>query len=335
LLKLRRGVVVEEQPLIIEVNGERRPAWADETLLGPMREGDAVLVNTEALDLALGSGGFDLVHANLTRGLESGGEAGANVIKLNYTSLQHAVEPVERPEDDASEPGRIPVLVVPLHGHLAPAAWAAAEEGDLHVGYVQTAGGALPGAISRDVVQLRERGLLRDHITAGPAYGGSGEAITVLGALDAASTRGWQAAIVGPGPGILGSATRYGHGGMTALDSAHAALALRMPTLLAPRLSEGDPRQRHRGLSHHTATVLGLLLGEVQIPVPADEPALAASLEQAAGGRHRLSEHAVNLDGYGGSGLPRTSMGRDLEQDRVFFKAPLAAGAALARAAAG
>jgi hypothetical protein len=122
---------------------------------------------------------------------------------------------------------------------------------------------------------------------------------------------------------------------MAALDSAHAALALRMPTLLAPRLSEADPRERHRPLSHHTASVLELLLAGVEVPIPADEPALAGSLREAVGDRHRLSGQEVDLDGYAASGLPRTTMGRDLEQDRLFFKAPLAAGAALAGAAAG
>ena len=68
MLKLRRGVVVEEAPLTVEVDGERRPAWADRALLGEMREGDEVVVNVEALDLGLGSGGFDVVHVNLTRG---------------------------------------------------------------------------------------------------------------------------------------------------------------------------------------------------------------------------------------------------------------------------
>src|SRR4051794_29250647 len=61
-LKLRRGVIVATDPLTIEVEGERRPAWADEALLGEMREGDEVVVNVAALDLGLGSGGFDLVH---------------------------------------------------------------------------------------------------------------------------------------------------------------------------------------------------------------------------------------------------------------------------------
>ncbi len=38
-----------------------------------MREGDEVVVNVAALDLGLGSGGFDVVHVNLTRGLAGSG----------------------------------------------------------------------------------------------------------------------------------------------------------------------------------------------------------------------------------------------------------------------
>ncbi len=133
-LKLRRGVVVEEDPLTVEVDGERRRAWADTALLGEMRAGDEVIVNVEALDLGLGSGGFDLVHVNLTRGLESGGVAGEHVMKLNYTSLQHPVDPLEIPVRLTNPRGAkgapeatSPVLVLPLHGHLAPAVWAAAQ----------------------------------------------------------------------------------------------------------------------------------------------------------------------------------------------------------------
>ena len=92
-LELRRGTVVSAEPLTVEVDGERRPAWADTVLLGEMREGDEVVVNVAALDLGLGSGGFDVVHVNLTRGLEGGGGPdGEHVIKLNYTSLQHPVD---------------------------------------------------------------------------------------------------------------------------------------------------------------------------------------------------------------------------------------------------
>ena len=326
-LKLRRGIVVAEDPLTVEVDGERRPAWADTTLLGEMREGDEVVVNVAALDLDLGSGGFDVVHVNLTRGLAEGGPGGdEHAIKLNYTSLQHPVEPVE-----GTEPGQpIPVLVLPLHGHLAPAAWAATQVSPgLKLGYVQTGGGALPGSFSRDVAELRERDLLCGHITAGPAYGGEYESLSTVGALDAAHHLGWDAVLAGPGPGIIGSDTRLGHGGMAALDTAHAALSLQMLTLISPRLSAADPRERHRGVSHHTLTVLGLLLGKVAIPVPKEEPVAIAELAVAAGWRHRLSEQPVDLDGYAASGLPTRTMGRDLSEDPLFFAAALAAGAAL------
>ena len=361
-LKLRRGVVVDEEPLTVEVDGERRPAWADVGLLGEMREGDEVVVNVAALDLGLGSGGFDLVHVNLTRGLEGGrsaeGEAGGgepggavpHVMKLNYTSIQHPVDPAERPlpgegqgNGAAEEAWRVtrgmdekpatPVLVLPLHGHLAPAAWAAAQgQPGMKLGYVQTGGGALPGGLSRDVAELRERGLLCGHVTAAPAYGGEEEAISVAGGLDAAAARlGWDAVLAGPGPGIIGSETRLGHGGIAALDTAHAALALGMPTLLSPRLSAADPRERHRGVSHHTLTVMSLLLAGVQVPVPAGEAVPIAILAGACGWRHRLREEPADLEGYAASGLPARTMGRGIEEDPLFFAAPLAAGAALRR----
>ena len=330
-LKLRRGVVVGEDPLTVEIDGERRAAWADTGLLGEMREGDEVIVNVAALDLDLGSGGFDVVHVNLTRGLESGGGGGEHVMMLNYSSLQHPVDPVERPLEAAGGEASTPVLVLPMHGHLAPAAWAAAEASPgIRLGYVQTGGGALPGAFSRDAAALLERGLLHDHITAAPAYGGLGEAISVAGALDAAANRfGWDAVLAAPGPGIIGSDTRLGHGGIAALDTAHAALALGMPTLLSPRLSSADERSRHRGVSHHTLTVMQLLLGAVEVPVPAGEAVPIAVLAEACGWRHRLREEPVDLAGYAASGLPAWTMGRGIEDDPLFFAAALAAGGAL------
>jgi hypothetical protein len=329
-LDLRRGVVVSESPLVVEIDGERRPAWADEVLLGPMREGDEVVVNAAALDLGLGSGGFDVVHVNLTRGLGGGAEGDAHVMKLNYTSLQHPVDPVETRED-LSDGGRrqIPVAVLPLHGHLAPAAWAAAQaRPGIRVGFVQTAGGALPGSLSRDVATLRGRGLLCGHVTAAPAYGGEREALSTIGALDAAaSALGWDAILVGPGPGIIGSDTELGHGGMAALDSAHAALSLRLPTIISPRLSSSDPRERHRGLSHHTATVLRLLLAPVAVAIP--EGALP---EESSPGPHELRPAPFDLEGYAAAGLPTTTMGRSIAEDPLFFAAPLAAGALLSGA---
>ena len=111
MLTLRRGTVVQATPgdgpgqhLTVEVAGARREAIADVGLVGACAVGDDVVVNTAAVDLGLGSGGFDVVHVNLTRGLGGGVEGDAHVMKLNYTSLQHPVEPVEG-LGDAESPG--------------------------------------------------------------------------------------------------------------------------------------------------------------------------------------------------------------------------------------
>ncbi len=387
MLKLRRATVLQagpadgpEQDLTISLAGERRAAIADVGLVGPSVQGDDVIVNVQARDLGLGSGGFDIVHVNLTRGLAGEGVDGAHVMKLNYTSLQHAVQPVEdiltggpdggaRPEgptlSDAgtqagellSLPLELPVAVLALHGQLAAVAWAFAQaRPGARLGFVQTAGGALPGGHSQTVRTLRERGLLAGHLTAGAAYGGEGEAISTAGALHhGLRTLGWDAAVCGPGPGIVGSSSSLGHGGMSALDSAHTAIALGAQTLLVARMSSADERPRHRGLSHHTLTVLDLLLEPLTVALPAGirSPAgadLRASLGSVFGSaaeragrqleldvdrparmaRHDWRRAPVNMPAYLASGLPAKTMGRVLLEDPLFFGAALAGGTVLA-----
>src|SRR4051812_10663386 len=193
MLTLRRGTVVSAdapergwQRMVVYVGGERRPAEADVTLVGESRPGDDVVVNVAAVELGLGSGGFDVVHVNLTRGLEGTGAEGAHVMKLNYTSLQHAVHPVEERAPQLEDLNDAPVAVISLHGQLPCVAWAVAQRRPgTRVGYVQTAGGALPGQLSRVVRELLDRELLAGHITAGPAFGGQHEAISTAGALHA------------------------------------------------------------------------------------------------------------------------------------------------------
>ena len=183
-------------------------------------------------------------------------------MKLNYSSLQHAVLPVEGARAAASPLGR-PVAVI------SPARPARAAGLGVRVRRARARGwascrapaGALPGGHSHVVRELRERGLLAGFLTAGAAYGGEGEAITTAGALHhGLSELGWDAAVCGPGPGIIGSASALGHGGMSALDNAHAAAALGAPVVLCPRMSSGDPRERHAGSRTTHASVLELLL---------------------------------------------------------------------------
>src|SRR5205085_1715688 len=217
----------------------------------------------------------------------------------------------------------------------------------MRLGYVQTEGGALPGGHSHTVRALRRRGLLAGHLTAGACFGGDGEAISTAGALHhGLRALGWDAAVCGPGPGIVGSGSALGHGGMAALDSAHVALALGCPALLVARLSGADARARHRPISHHTLTVLDLLLAPVTVALPAgvrspvgaelragladvfarDAPAGAAlgGAPAALGpdvqrpvriARHDWRRAAVDLPGFAASGLAAPAMGRGPLQD--------------------
>lgn len=371
-LKLRRARVLRstppegpEQRLLIEVNGEQRPAVADVTLIGPSEAGDEVIVNVQALDLGLHSGGFDIVHCNLTRGLAGevqSDPARPHVMKLPYTSLQHAAE-VAR-EERLELPLDAPVAVLALHGQLAAVAWAFAQAAPgLELGYIQTEGGALAGGHSRVVRSLRERGLLAGHLSAGAAYGGEVESVSTAAALHhGICGLGWDAAVCGPGPGIVGSDSPLGHGGMAALDSAHVALALGCQTLLVARMSSSDPRERHRGISHHTRTVLDLLLEPVTVALPAGmrspvgaelRSSLGSVFAAASSGRPQLELDAqppisdrpariarhdwrrtpVNLPAYASSGLSRQTMGRGLTEDPLFFAAALAGGGVLAQLA--
>jgi hypothetical protein len=341
VLKLRRGRVTAVREaddriarLTVTLVGaaEPRAAIAYPALTGPVQTGDDVVVNVEARDIGLGSGGFDIVHCNLTRGVERGG-SDAHVMKLNYTSLQHAVHPVEEGLDHGPQRTTMPVAVLGLHGQLAPVASALAQLTEARAGFVQTSGGALAGALSDTVADLLDRGLLAGHVTAGAAHGGQLEAITVEGAVDAGVRRlRWDCAIVGPGPGILGSESALGHGGLSALSSAHAALSLGCRVALVPRLSSGDARERHRGLSHHTETVLAMLLRPVRVAVPAGVSLPSgAGLDRALGGHEGVRLDVSQLvEPYLSSGLPTRTMGRSFEEDRDFFLAGLAGGALLA-----
>lgn len=155
----------------------------------------------------------------------------------------------------------------------------------------------------------------------------------------------------------MGSASALGHGGMAALDSAHVSLALGCPTLLVARMSSSDERERHRGVSHHTLTVLDLLLEPVTVALPAGmrspvgtelaaklgavfgesgepRPALSLDVERPVRiTRHDWRRAPVDLPGFAGSGLESVTMGRDLAQDPLFFASGLAGGGALSELA--
>ena len=283
-------------------------------LIGPVAVGDRVVVNTTAVDLGLGTGGWHVVHWNLAR--EEWGEVRpGHIMKLRYTSVQLETDPVE-PRDRMLD--GTPVVACTVHSQV-PCVAAAFKHArpDASVTYVMTDGGALPMALSDLVVEMRAAGLIDETVTAGHAFGGTREAVNVASALSAVDA---DLVIVGMGPGVVG----MGHPlATTALDVASvldAAAYLGGRAILAVRYSDADTRDRHRGVSHHSETVLSLVRSCVEIAVP---PGVAID-----GGPHRVTVvDDVDVPALlAARGLRVTSMGRGPEDDPRFYAVAGAAG---------
>ena len=318
-LSLRRGTVtavVEEVEGLarIEVDGE--PCVAYPRLTGPVEVGDEVVVNVQARELELGSGGFDVLYANLTRGLGLEAEPGAHVMTLPYTPLQSATRFVEESGGLAESLDGMPVVCCSLHSQVAPAV-AGVGEG-VRVAYVQLPGGALPVSLSDSVRLLKGRGLVETAVAAGACFDGDVQAVGVASALAWAAAQGFDAVVCSVGPGIVGTGSPLGHGGLAAADAANAAGALGGSPVLAVRVSHGDERERHRGVSHHTRAVMEMALGERRIAWPAglDAPDWLSERDE------------VDVTGWRDAceGLLLEHMGRGPDDDPWFFASAFAAG---------
>jgi Protein of unknown function (DUF3866) len=317
-LSLARGrvtAIVERLEGLVKLEVDGTACVAYPGLTGPVALDDEVLVNVQARELELGSGGFDVLYANLTRGLGLGPEPGAHVIKLPYTPLQVAARHVEEDAPLGESVEGMPVVCCSLHSQVAPVC--AGLGSDLRTAYVQVPGGALPVSLSDTVRALKKRRLVEVSVAVGACLEGDVQAVTVASALAWAAGAGFDTAVCAVGPGIVGTGSPLGHGGLSAADAARAAAALGGVPVLAARASEGDPRERHRGVSHHTRSVVELAPSEAVVAWPK-----GAALPDP------LPHKEVDVTGWQDAcaGLPLLHMGRGPEDDPVFFAAAYAAG---------
>ena len=333
LLSARRGL----QRVEVDLGGpgpERAYVLSD--LVGPVAEGDEVVLNTRAVELGLGTGGWHVVHWNLSR-REWQRDGGGHVMKLRYTSLQVDTGAAEEEPGYVPPPdlGRRPVVACFLHSQLpcVAAAFAVAAPGQRLV-YVMTDAGALPLALSDVVADLVSAGLLAATVTSGHAFGGDYEAVNLASALDVAVANARaDAVVVAPGPGVVGTGTGRGFSGLTVANAIDAAALAGGRPVLAVRFSEADLRPRHRGVSHHVTAALRAAHHRALVPVPAGErpdplPAALAVHEL------RTVEHVPDVDRLLRElGLAVTTMGRTAAEDAAFFRWSAAAGTVAGRLA--
>ena len=240
--------------------------------------GDVLLVEATAVAKKLGTGGYAFAVMSYSCDFSDTDLNVGHIVKARYTPLQHMVMSLDEQDspchdlikDNSSVEG-LPVVVADLHSSL-PTVIAGIRyvNPDAKVVYVMTDGAALPIAFSKNVVFLKELGWIYKTITCGQAYGGDGETINIYNALLAAKhVYNADVVVVSQGPGNAGTGTPFGFSGMQCADVFHAVKVLGGVPIGVLRLSNGDLRQRHFGVSHHfITTVAKACFVPVRLPVP-------------------------------------------------------------------
>jgi hypothetical protein len=367
--------------LEVNVAGTTVAALAYPALTGAPEPGDRVLLNTSALDLGLGTGGYALVIAIPDR-LPPDPAGPGHLVKARYTPLQACVlsadeqgSPYHDILREADDLGGMPVVIADLHSALPAilAGYYAARSTDSgstdsgstdsgstdsgstdsgstdspsrelpKVAYVMLDGGALPAWFSRTTAALTGAGWLAGTVTVGQAFGGDLEAVTLhSGLLAARHVLGAELAVVAQGPGNLGTGTRWGFSGVSAGEAINATAVLGGRPVASLRVSDADPRERHRGISHHSLTAYGrvaLTRADVVVPdLPGEFGARVAAAAAPLGDRHELVVVSVQglTEVLRACPVPLSTMGRGLDGDLAYFLAAAAAGRHAATLAGG
>ena len=317
-------------------------------LNGKLAVGDLVLLNTVAVEMKLGTGGYDFVVAAPEKALIES-EPSGHIIKLRYTPLQMPVLAIESPEsphhEALSEVGdleEIPVICAELHSQIpvicSAIRWAG-ENGNLarapRVVYIMSDSAALPMVQSQLIPQLKSAGLLFATITCGQAFGGDYEAINIYSALAAAKkVLGAEIIVVSQGPGSVGTDTALGFSGVDQGLAINATSSLNGVPIVVPRISFADPRNRHYGISHHTITILKhIALAPTLVAFPLLPDWQKEILRQDWEKAEIAEEHQPitiqadkGLESLEATGISVSTMGRNLSQELPFFLSASAAG---------
>lgn len=337
--------VEDVQKLLVDLDdGTTGRAINYPRLAGACSKGDRVLLNTTAVELGLGTGGAHYVVARATdpTGVALEQPSGGHIMKSRYTPLQLDVLAIESQESKhhatmraAESANGMPAVCCGLHSQ-APLIAAAIKRNDpdARVAFCMTDGAALPIALSDVVRGAVAQGLFDTTITCGQSFGGMLEAVNLhSGLLAAHHVAGADVAIVTIGPGVVGTATPFGHGGVAQGEAINAAAAVSATPIACLRMSFADARARHRGVSHHTISALTrVALAPALVAVPSLPPEFSDAIDNALAegsvwDRHRRVESEEGqVPPPPLRGVEVTTMGRGLADDPAFFAAAFAAG---------
>ncbi|NMB35552.1 MAG: DUF3866 family protein [Firmicutes bacterium] len=328
------------QCLEVVLDGEKEKALNYPGFTGSASPGDHVVLNTTAVRLGLGSGGYHFVTANHSTPPLTFAPRG-HIIKLRYTPLQlkvHAFEETLDGDDPAGPAWEqykglkdIPVVIGELHSMLAPFVLALKKINPARkIAYVMTDSAALPLYLSNAADRLKAARLLEGTVTCGHAFGGDLETINVYTALIAArEVLKADIILLIPGPGVVGTSTRYGYSGIEQGEHVDRVRKFGGLPVVIPRISFSEKRNRHYGLSHHTRTALGeIALCRAYLPLPRLSRKKMLHLLQQMQNSGLLAKHKTAIisrfpgfDRQLELAYSLQSMGRGLAEDPAFFAA--------------
>ncbi len=295
-----------------------------------------MVLNTTAIELGLGTGGYHFVIYNNKNKSKSATEKLGHIMKLRYTPLQIKCLATEEQESEYHEEfkqfeslnGSL-YIVGTLHSMLAPIAatikWL---RPDLNISYIMTDAGALPLHFSKTVKILKDKGILKNTITVGHAFGGDFECVNIYtGIIAAKVVANSDVTIITMGPGIVGTGTQYGFSGIEQGYIIDAVNNLGGISLAVPRLSFADKRERHKGISHHTMTILSKITNtRTNIVLPLLEKNEADFINSQINASNINNRHSIIfengndvLNALNHYNLDIKTMGRGYYDDETFF----------------
>jgi hypothetical protein len=339
ILWSRKGI----QCLEVFLNEKNEKAINYPDLTGTASPGNRVILNTTAMELGLGSGGYHFVMSNCeikSVPLKPDG----HIMKLRYTPMQLKVKAYEEVLSNSNPTAagdkylglkKIPVVIGELHSMLAPFVLALKELiPSCRIAYIMTDNAALPITLSNTVHRLKNDRYLEGTVTCGHAFGADIETVNFYSALMAAREElSAEVIITTPGPGVVGTSTRYGCSGMEQGEHIDRVDRMQGIPVFIPRISFHDSRGRHRGLSHHTLTALGeISYKSAYIPLPSFDREKMLFVYRQLKNSNVLEKHRVmiikekaKLIIFQKNDYDFSTMGRSIREDPAFFASVLSA----------
>lgn len=329
--------------VLVDIDKNEYRAIAYPKITGDVSIGDRVGLNTTAVDLNLGTGGYHFIIYNRSVHSLYSNHHG-HIMKLRYTPLQIKTLTVEEqyPEiiNSFISLEGMPVAIGSIHSML-PAVSAVIKEIKPHckIAYIMTDGGALPIMLSNIVRNLKEKELIDYTITIGNAFGGDFESVNLYTALITAKLIGkCDACIVIMGPGHVGTGTKFGFTGMEISNNANIVYSMGGIPICIPRVSFKEKRERHYGISHHFLTAMGCYC---LVPCHMAFPNLSEHEKEIIIKQYEYHEldkkHSIyfldenTIEIMEKYNLHIKTMGRTIYEDSVFFKTAGACGALLTK----